>query len=496
MKSEGGLAVGGRGSREALGALAAAALGAALIGPGAGCGGAPNLAKELGTDYTERPRGTCQDAGGQSRPLVVDWDSTDRAELEARASRGLVVVGYRDCKMQVLKRCTVKGAPTYEYVGLTPKRDTVTMRDANEVYANIPVYAAKFEGKLEQSGSLQVAMTIVGQFDTARAVARQDELEGDCAGATHVVTALTVGSFEFFASNATAQGASVSVMGAEAGGKQASSKEVLNKDGDDAACGKATGEDPRPPFGCGALLRVEVVPLGEARKAEPTCTSGMTWDGAQCVAVKAGTSCKAGEVADKDRGCIPKKEDVVRVATSSVKPSSGMVAPVAAACNDVASCRSACDAGQPNGCLGLGGFLRNGLAAGKASDQGQQAADAFRKACDGNEPTACTALGEMMFQALGVAKDTAGAIPLLTKGCTGGDPAGCNDLGLARTIAGDHAGAVPFYEQACNARSQLGCLGLGLAYRDGRGVAKDASRSKAFLQKACDGKVAAACKLL
>ncbi len=77
-----------------------------------------------------------------------------------------------------------------------------------------------------------------------------------------------------------------------------------------------------------------------------------------------------------------------------------------------------------------------------------------------------------------------------------GDPAGCNDLGLARALAGDHAGAIPYFQSACNARSQLGCLGLGLAYRDGRGVAKDAAKSKELLRKACDGKVAAACKLL
>jgi len=122
-----------------------------------------------------------------------------------------VVVKYADCQMEVLKRCTVKGAPAYDYIGLTPKHDTVTMRDASEVYANIPVYAAKFEGKLQQSGALEVAMTVVGQFDTARPVARQDELEGDCSGATHVVTALTVGSFQFFATNATEQSAGVEV---------------------------------------------------------------------------------------------------------------------------------------------------------------------------------------------------------------------------------------------------------------------------------------------
>ncbi len=461
---------------------------------GAGCASTPNLAEGLGTDYTLKDKGVCQDTGGQSRPLVVDWDSTDRAALEARASRGLVVVKYADCKMEVLKRCAVNGTPAYEYVGLTPKHDTVTMRDANEVYANIPVYAAKFEGKLAQSGSLQVAMTIVGQFDTSRPIARRDELEGDCEGATHVVTALTVGSYEFYASQATEQGASVSAFGADAGGKQAKSREVLNQDGDTASCEKATGEDPKPPYGCGALLRLEVVPLGTARLAEPTCGAGMQWDGSQCVVVKSGASCKASEIADKDRGCVAKKQDVVRVATSSVK--GGMVAPVRSACGDVTACRASCDEGEANGCLGLGGALRSGLKAGTPSDDGKKAQAAFQKACDGGEATACTALGEMLYQGLGVAKSTDAAIPLLTKACDGGDPAGCNDLGLARSLRGDHAGAMKYFQMACNAKSQLGCLGMGTLYKDGKGVAKDPAKAKALFQKACDGKVAAACKLL
>jgi hypothetical protein len=472
--------------------LSALASGAAF--GGSGCASTPNLAENLGTDYTKKDKGVCQDTGGQSRPLVVDWDSTDRAELEARASRGLVVVKYAGCKMDVLKRCAVKGTPAYEYVGLTPKHDTVTMRDANEVYANIPVYAAKFEGKLAQSGSLQVAMTIVGQFDTSRPVARKDELEGDCDGATHVVTALTVGSYEFYAAQSTEQGASVAAFGAEAGGKQAKSKEVLNKDGDTESCGKANGEDPKPPYGCGALLRLEVVPLGTARLAEPTCSAGMSWDGNQCVVVKSGASCKPGEIADKDRGCVAKKVDVVRVATATVK--GGMVAPVKSSCGDAATCQASCDKGDANGCLGLGGALRAGLKQGTPSDDGKKAQSAFQKACDGGEPTACTALGEMLYQGLGVAKDTTGAIPLLEKACSGGDPAGCNDLGLARSLSGDHGGAKKYFEMSCNAKSQLGCLGLGMLYKDGKGVAKDPGKAKELFKKACDGKVAAACKLL
>jgi uncharacterized protein len=63
-------------------------------------------------------------------------------------------------------------------------------------------------------------------------------------------------------------------------------------------------------------------------------------------------------------------------------------------------------------------------------------------------------------------------------------------------MSGDHAGAIPWFQRACDGKSQLGCLGLGTLYKDGRGVPKDAAKSKDLFKKACDGKVAAACKLL
>jgi TPR repeat protein len=209
--------------------------------------------------------------------------------------------------------------------------------------------------------------------------------------------------------------------------------------------------------------------------------------------VKSGATCKPNEIATQE-GCKPKKEDVVRVATTSVK--GALVAPVAAGCADTASCQAACDKGEANGCLGLGGFLRAGLKQGTPSEDGKRAQAAFQKACDGGEATACTALGEMLYQGLGVSKDTNAATPLLEKACTGGDPAGCNDLGLARSLSGDAPGAAKYFQMACNAKTQLGCLGLGTLYRDGKGVAKDPAKAKDLFKKACDGKVAAACKLL
>ena len=43
----------------------------------------------------------------------------------------------------------------------------------------------------------------------------------------------------------------------------------------------------------GGVESMSRVPLGTERREEPTCASGTTWDGTQCVAVKAGAACAA-----------------------------------------------------------------------------------------------------------------------------------------------------------------------------------------------------------
>lgn len=480
----------------------------AALGLIAACAGVPGGGIVSKDDLARKPTGQCPDASGQGRPLVVDWESVDRADLEARASRGPVVVAYEGCKIQVLSRCKVRDAKPYSYVGLTPKKDVITMRDAAEVYANVPVSAAKLEARLAKQGSLVASMTIVGQMDTAEPAPSSDRLEGDCTGATHVVTALTLGAFEFSAAKSVEGAAGVDVMGAGAGTKLAAGGELLNRDGDAAACEKATGTDEKAPFGCAALLRIEVVPLGASRSLEPTCGAGLLWDGAQCVAVaKAAPACPTGQIPDSNGGCAPKKQDTVAAVADIVKKGGGvivqptpggpLVAPIASSCNDLAACEAACDKGEAPACAGLGGLLRAKLKAGTPSDEGKRAQAALEKGCKGGVASACTALGEMLFQGLGIAKDATGAVPFLERACEGGDAAGCNDVGLVKLASSppDYAGAAKYFERACNDKSSLGCLQLGVLTKEGKGVVKDAARGQALLEKACTAKVGNACKL-
>ena len=215
----------------------------------------PAAVPELTTATAQTKCGVRRSA---DKPLVVEWPAADRAALEARARTGLVAVRYEGCEMDLLPACDVGGE--YEFMALERKQERVTIRNEDELYARLPVGAASLEGKLARSGELVVDMTIVGRKQAVRHVFERSELSGSCETATHVLTGLTVGAFSLMAGASTKAGASVGVGGAGAGGGVSRAQELLASDGDPSRCDGETF-DGVPMPGCGAVLRVEAVPL-------------------------------------------------------------------------------------------------------------------------------------------------------------------------------------------------------------------------------------------
>lgn len=289
-------------------------LAAVLAGPGCG---ARNLAERAPATPTFDPEGQtkCAVRRNHDKPLVVEWPSADRAELEARSKTQVVVVRYDGCEMELLGHCRAPGA--YAYTAVTPKQDTLSIRTVDELYAQIPVGAAKLEGKLASAGELNVAMTMVGRLDASRPQIGIDELEGTCAGATHVMTGMTLGAFELFAGAGTEIGGAIEVRAIGAGARRRARKETLTRDGTPAACEGATSD--APPSDCSAPLRIEVAPLGLPRRSAATCPEGSTWDGEQCVltevVTKTETVCPVGARWDGQR-CV--REAVRRLEPTAV----------------------------------------------------------------------------------------------------------------------------------------------------------------------------------
>ena len=243
------------------------ALGAGGCGGGVGNNAAGQLVKtpELPTDKQAK----CKVAKSQSEPLIVEWPDAARGRLESVSRKGLVAVRYEGCELTVLSRCTVKSTSGgYGYSPITRKQSKITIKDADELYASMPVGAVKLESKLQLAGQLNVQMTIVGRYESANQSVYREDLEGECADATHVIAALTVGSFMFSAGSEAEVGAgAATVIPAVGGGaKSSATRETIQHDGDEASCTRATITDKAPPEGCGALLQIEVMPLARGVK--------------------------------------------------------------------------------------------------------------------------------------------------------------------------------------------------------------------------------------
>jgi hypothetical protein len=214
---------------------------------------------------------------------VVEWPAPDRAALEAQSRKGQLVVRYEGCELEVMRQCKAPTKFAYRYTAITPKEERETIDTAEKLYASIPVYAARFEGKLAQSGQLNAEMTIVGEYGVEGDAPALDQLEGDCKGATHVVSALTVGAFSFFSGSSREIGGSASVMGFSAGAESTSKNESLSRDGDTKACSSSRRGDPNPPENCGSLMRLELTALLPAGQGTPLeCRPGTRLVGKEC----------------------------------------------------------------------------------------------------------------------------------------------------------------------------------------------------------------------
>jgi hypothetical protein len=121
-------------------------------------------------------------------------------------------------------------------------------------------------------------MVIIGRKEADHSKFTERDLEGRCDEATHVITGLTVGAFSFYAGASAAVGAGVKVGNIGVGAESSHGREVLKQDGNEDACGEAEQGGEAPPDGCGALLRVEVVPIdrifGVSRPATASAASG------------------------------------------------------------------------------------------------------------------------------------------------------------------------------------------------------------------------------
>jgi hypothetical protein len=183
------------------------------------------------------------------------------------AASQAVAVAYSGCEMRIVDGCNIKGS--YRWQQTTIATDTVEISDADELYAKLPLGAVSLEGELTRSGRLAVRTTVSGQMKLGEVDTTNVPREGACAAATHVVSALSVGTFKLLSGGAikASGGASVAGIG-KTGGSTARDESVVREAGDPAKCAESTEE--KPNAACSSPVQVFLLPIERPPTAEET----------------------------------------------------------------------------------------------------------------------------------------------------------------------------------------------------------------------------------
>jgi transposase len=223
---------------------ACAVLAAAALVPVTSCA-APGFATAPLARAPETPgdQPRCRLAANQENPLVTEWPATEKANLEARLRQGSVVVSYSGCTLRMLPRCRARG--DYVWRRTTTSTDVIEIRNADELYAKMPLGAVSLEGELQRSGRLAVQTTASGQLQLAGFDPATIPRGSECEGATHVVGALSVGAFKLRSGGtARANGrADVAAIASARGGSE-SEESIVREAGAPARCEQSTESAP------------------------------------------------------------------------------------------------------------------------------------------------------------------------------------------------------------------------------------------------------------
>jgi hypothetical protein len=200
----------------------------------------------------------CKVAAQHDNPLVTEWPASEKANLEGLLREGTVVVSYTGCTMRLMPQCHASGR--YIWRRTTVSSDNIEIRDADELYAKLPLGAASLEGELQRSGRLAVQTTVAGQMQLAEFDPNQFPTDMACLGATHVLSALSVGAFKLKSGGAADVHGNASVAGFGAARGQSQREESLMREaGTPEKC--ELGTEAAADASCASPIQVFLRPL-------------------------------------------------------------------------------------------------------------------------------------------------------------------------------------------------------------------------------------------
>ncbi len=188
---------------------------------------------------------------------MTEWPASEKAHLQGLAARRAVAVAYTGCDLTIIDGCKVDASYGWQQTTLTT--DTVEITDGDQLWARLPLGAAALEGELRRTGRLAVRTTVAGQLRVVDFDPKSVPADSACAAATHVITAISIGSFKLLSGGGAASGGGVSVAGVGAGSRSTHDESVVREAGDPDRCKDATPE--KPDLNCSSPIQVFLTPL-------------------------------------------------------------------------------------------------------------------------------------------------------------------------------------------------------------------------------------------
>jgi hypothetical protein len=244
--------------------------GAALL---TACGGAelPRASAPAVPDAEAR----CRAAALSESPLITEWSSAEKANLQARLRSGALAVEFTGCGMRPITSCTLRGS--YRWQRTTLSSESIEIHNQDDLFTKLPLGALALEGELARSGRLAVQTAVSGQYVLEGSTAADVPDYGDCASATHLLVGISMGSFKLRSGGTLQGGGSVSAgAGLYSGGAHTDSSEsLLRESGDFESCKLST--DDKPEMNCSSPIQAFLAPLPRFAKERGTGTLRVTF---------------------------------------------------------------------------------------------------------------------------------------------------------------------------------------------------------------------------
>ena len=447
-----------------------------------GCGSGLNSSSSQGIlDGIKAAQETkCTTKKDESEVLVVDFPASERSNLEIMMREHVIAVEHNCKALKVLRTCQVDGE--YAFKGTLVKNEEVRIESADELNSNLPFSAvklnAKLKGEFKRGATVDLMMTSIGQQRSALTEVTPADLSGRCANATHYIFSATLGAFAMTLGDRKKINAAAKLFSFKQDADTSSKQSFTYRDGQLEACQSSDSSATSPQKGCGAILKVYLIPISQ------TSDEAL----AQTPANPKKASSEAKQVPTRQVTCPPHQEFFGGQCRNAKKQE-------ACTLQNISSCSSQCETDkQALSCAILGYAYHTGE---QVESNSRRAQYYLENGCELGEPYACYMLGSLLHQGKNYQQDYKYSAKLFDRGCQLGDGPSCyryaKQLMKGQGVELNQELASRVYHEGCAAGYPKACTNLGKSYSKGYGVEVDLEYSFKLYRRACDGGSAQGC---